>query len=74
MGHIYKITNTINNKLYIGKTTNTIASRWGEHQKNFASLRDNMVIHKAMYKYGKEAFIIEEIETFMLKDILKKEQ
>jgi predicted GIY-YIG superfamily endonuclease len=36
MGYIYKITNTINNKLYIGKTINTIALRWGEHQKNFA--------------------------------------
>ena len=74
MGYIYKITNTINNKLYIGKTINTIASRWGEHQKNFTSLRDDMVIHKAMYKYGKEAFIIEEIEQCDNSIINEREQ
>lgn len=74
MGYIYKITNTINNKMYIGKTINTIASRWGEHQKNFTSLRDDMVIHKAMHKYGKEAFIIEEIERCDNSIINEREQ
>ena len=31
MGFIYKITNTINDKVYIGKTTRTIEERWKEH-------------------------------------------
>lgn len=33
MGYIYKITNLINNKIYIGKTERTIQQRWAEHKK-----------------------------------------
>lgn len=28
IGYIYKITNLINNKIYIGKTITSIAHRW----------------------------------------------
>jgi len=28
MGYIYKITNIINNKIYIGLTTQTVEERW----------------------------------------------
>ena len=28
MNYIYKITNKINNKIYIGKTTHTVQYRW----------------------------------------------
>lgn len=62
MGYIYKIVNSINNKVYIGKTSRTIEIRWQEHRKNFYKLQDDMVIHKAMFKYGPEAFNIKEIE------------
>lgn len=31
MGFIYKITNDVNGKVYIGKTLNTVESRWKEH-------------------------------------------
>ena len=31
MGFIYKITNKLNNKIYIGKTINSIQYRWDQH-------------------------------------------
>lgn len=34
MAFIYKITNLINNKLYIGKTERTIEVRWKEHLRH----------------------------------------
>lgn len=62
MGVIYKITNLINSKIYIGQTSQTAAARWSDHKKNFKSLQDDMVIHKAMFKYGKDNFSFEIIE------------
>ena len=32
--YIYKITNSINGKSYIGQTQNTIEERWKEHIKD----------------------------------------
>ena len=31
MAYIYKITNDINDKIYIGKTNQTIKERWRQH-------------------------------------------
>lgn len=62
MGYIYKITNNINGKMYIGKTAGSLQNRWNEHKKNFKNLRDDMVIHRAMIKYGPEAFSFEQVE------------
>lgn len=58
MGYIYKITNLINQKMYIGQTIRSIEVRWKEHLRS----KDNAPIHKAIQKYGQENFIIEEIE------------
>ena len=63
MAYIYKITNTINGKMYIGKTELTIEKRFQQHCKD--SQRDKMSnrpLYKAMRKYGVEFFSIEEIE------------
>jgi hypothetical protein len=35
MPYIYKITNKINNKLYIGKTMLSIEKRWQEHLRDY---------------------------------------
>ena len=38
MAYIYKITNNVNGKIYVGKTNRTIKARWKEHHKDFRSL------------------------------------
>ena len=52
MGFIYKITNTINNKIYIGKTTRTVEKRYKDHL--YSSKKSNCYLHIAMRKYGVE--------------------
>lgn len=65
MAYIYKITNLINNKIYIGETTRQIRIRWNEHKSvcmNESGHGYNYHLHNAMRKYGIENFKIEEIE------------
>lgn len=58
---IYKITNKHNRKIYIGQTTRPIDVRLNEHFKK-ADKNSSMMICRAMYKYGKDNFEIEEID------------
>lgn len=63
MAYIYKITNQINGKIYIGKTLKTIPERWKEHCLDYKRERcEKRPLYDAMNKYGVENFIIEEIE------------
>ena len=57
---IYQITNKINNKKYIGKTSQSLEKRWYQHCKN-AEYGKNTFLYKAIRKYGKENFYIEFI-------------
>lgn len=69
LGKIYKITNLINGKIYVGQTTKSLKERfqrhcWGTTEKDSYHL--NMAIKKAIKKYGKNNFtieLIEEVET-----------
>jgi hypothetical protein len=72
MGYIYKIQNKINNKIYIGKTVNTIQDRWLEHI-NEANHQDDTLLHKAIHKYGKENFYVDKIEECSC-DILNEKE
>ena len=58
--YIYKIVNTINNKVYIGKTYD-IGKRFNTHIKN-AKNKLNRRLYDAINKYGIENFIIEKVE------------
>ena len=63
MGYIYKITNQINQKVYIGKILETIQSRWSDHRRDYKKSRcETRPLYDAMNKYGIENFTIEEIE------------
>jgi group I intron endonuclease len=61
--YIYKITNKINNKCYIGQTVNTIESRWKRHQQDALSNRINTHFASAIRKYSPENFTLELIDT-----------
>lgn len=58
---IYKITNLVNNKIYIGASTNGADFRLKQHVFK-ANTGSNYPLHQAIRKFGKEAFIAEEIE------------
>lgn len=71
-GFIYKITNKINSKSYIGQTIQNVKERFYQHCATKCSQTIlNMVIHKAINKYGKSNFtieVIEEVESTNLND------
>ena len=63
MAYIYKITNDINQKIYIGKTEFSIEKRFKEHCSDaFRKKNEKRPLYAAMRKYGIEHFYIELIE------------
>lgn len=73
-GIIYKATNIINGKVYIGQTTNTINRRRTEHYYNAMNGDSNQVFYRAIRKYGKDSFsweIIDKADT--KKELCEKE-
>ena len=62
MSYIYKITNKLNNKCYIGQTIKSIEFRFKEHIHRALKHSDHRShLGAAIRYYGKDAFIIEEI-------------
>ena len=63
MAYIYKITNDINNKVYIGKTHFSIEKRMREHKHDAHKPGyENRPLYKAMRAYGTQHFHIELLE------------
>jgi len=60
---IYKIVNTINNKVYIGQTNESFQKRYWNHRwKLNNNSHDNQHLQLSWNKYGADAFIFEVIE------------
>lgn len=75
MAFIYKITNQLNQKCYIGKTMLSIQERWIQHLRDAVKdNRNNRPLYKAINKYGKDNFIIEQIEECSDKIVNEREQ
>ncbi len=58
---IYKITNIVNGKIYIGQSIRP-ERRWVEHKNKAKYLDDQYPIHLAINKYGEENFTFEILE------------
>jgi len=68
---IYKITNMVNEKFYIGKTTKTIEERLRKHCVRASA----PLLHSAIKKYGIENFKIEQVDSASsIEELNKKEQ
>lgn len=62
-GFIYKISNDINEHVYVGQTTLSIEERFQEHIKESQRYRaKNRPLYNAMKKYGSEHFYVDLIE------------
>lgn len=74
-GFIYKITNKLNNKVYIGQTIQKPIERFYQHcTKKCDKYILNMVIHKAIFKYGKDNFTFEVIEEVPKQQLNEREE
>lgn len=76
MGVIYKITNKINNKIYIGKTIVSEPVRWQQHIWHAYNNPENDCIKlcNAIKKYGKENFQRDIIEECSDDKLLKERE
>lgn len=74
IGHIYKVTNTQNNKIYIGQTKTTVETRWAQHIKAAKKVKklQSQDLHSAIKKYSPSSFIIEILGSFKTIDELNK--
>ena len=60
MGYIYKITNKVNNKVYIGQTVRTIEERYKKHLFE-ARHRTNRPLYDSMNHHGYDNFYVEQL-------------
>lgn len=75
MGGIYRITNTVNGKFYIGSAKD-FKDRWQRHRYALkAGSHENKHLQRSWDKYGKEAFLFEVVEEVLSDDqLLDREQ
>lgn len=73
-GKIYKITNTINGKVYIGCTIYTLEKRFYEHLYRCFKTDYHSKLYNSIKKYGEENFVIELISECDLDKIYETEK
>lgn len=73
-GFIYKITNDVNDKIYVGKTLLNIQKRFSQHKaESLRNKNEKRPLYRAMNKYGCEHFYIELIEECPIEILSDKE-
>lgn len=68
---IYKVTNRINNKVYIGQTVKSLSQRWKQH---CAPSSGCTALHNAIAKYGAENFTVEQIDVACSREELDEKE
>lgn len=72
-GRIYKITNTVNQKVYVGQTIQALEARFRDHC-NLKKSTERSAIRFSIQKYGRGNFKIEEIDQAESQDELNKKE
>ena len=73
-GFIYKITNDVNDKVYIGKTLSSIEQRFKKHKSDSEKrAAEHRPLYSAMRKYGVNHFFIEKIEEVPIENLSERE-
>lgn len=74
-GYIYKITNKVNNKIYIGKTIKTIEERFNQHILTAIKHRyKRSHFYDAINLYGENNFYVEELQQCDTKEELNQQE
>ena len=71
---IYKATNKINGKIYIGQTTQTLSRRISNHKSDALLKKINTRFASAIRNYGIENFEFEEIDSANTKEELNRKE
>jgi len=71
---IYRVTNIINNKIYIGQTIRRLLDRRKQHEKSIMHKNPCMIFNRALKKYGINSFLWEIIDTAKTKDELNSKE
>lgn len=67
---VYKITNQVNGKVYIGKTVRSLDARWRQHVSDAKRLE--LPLSYSISKHKAESFLVESLHIAVTKAILRK--
>jgi len=71
---VYKITNLVNGKIYVGITIRTLKQRFNSHVNHSKRSSSNHYFYNAIKKYGRESFTIEILERCSSREELPKRE
>lgn len=73
-GFIYKVTNKVNGKIYVGKTSTSIEKRWKNHVWTSKRATTTSILHHAIRKYGEECFEVTLLDEASTKEALNEKE
>jgi len=74
MAYIYKITNLVNGKSYIGQTIKKLEERWQQHISILEAGQGSSKLQYAFDKYGKDNFAFQRLEECQVEELDEREK